>query len=574
MQKRFTRFISTALGLLVLAGVASAQTVYAPVPVMGFTQDVIANGPGAVTSSTTSDMDNGAVGNRFCFVAADFVSPTGATPVNSLALNGIINSLATPGITYKLGSYGANNSLRLTTAGSTGTLTFTIPQSAGSVYLLGASGNGISTFTATVVFTDGTSQVFAGRTLADWFGGASPVIQGVGRVNYDSNALQAGTDPRLYEVPLSLLAANYAKDIQRIDMTKTSTLGALNLMAVSIGVVCPSPPVGGAAAASVARLCSGTSTSLSAPGASAGASLSYQWQASTNGGTTWADIASANAITYTATPTVTTQYRLRATCGNSSGTSTPVTVTVEPRDVAALTYPGSPFCQVSGATAAPVFSPAGGSFSGTPGLVINLSTGVVNLASSTAGAHTVRYTSAGFCPATATAALTLAVAPAATLAYGGSSYCQASADPVPTAAPVGGTFAGTPGLVVNASTGAVSLAQSTPGLHTVTYALAGACAAPASTTLRIEATAAPVFYNIITPNGDTKNDYLAVSLPSVTGYEMQVYNRWGKRVWLSTDPGAHWAAEGNAAGIYYYWVSFTDCSGQSQTHRSWVEVIK
>ena len=574
MQKRFTHFISAALGLLGLVGVARAQTVYAPVPVTGFTQDVIANGSGAVTSSTTSDMDNGAVGNRFCFVAADFVSPTGATPVNALATTGIINSLATPGITYKLGSYGASNSLRLTTAGSTGTLTFTIPQSAGYVYLLGASGNGISTFTATVVFTDGTSQAFTGRTLADWFGGASPVIQGVGRVNYDSNALQSGTDPRLYEVPLSLLAANYAKNIQRIDIVKTSTLGSLNIMAVSIGIICPSPPVGGTAAATVTRLCPGTSTSLSAAGASAGASVSYQWQASTNGGTTWADIASANAITYATAPTATTQYRLRATCGNSTGTSTPVTVTVEPVDVATLTYTGSPFCQVSGATAAPTFSPVGGTFSGTPGLVINPSTGVINLASSTVGAHTVRYTSAGFCAATTTAALTLAVAPAATLAYGGSSYCQAATNPVPTASPAGGAYTGTPGLVVNATTGAVSLAQSTPGLHTVTYALAGACATPASTTLRIEATAAPVFYNVITPNGDTKNDYLTVSLPSVTGYEMQVYNRWGKRVWQSTDPKVYWAAEGNTAGIYYYWVRFTDCSGQTQTHRSWVEVIK
>ncbi|MGI4863209.1 MAG: gliding motility-associated C-terminal domain-containing protein [Janthinobacterium lividum] len=562
------------LGALGLGQVASAQTVYAPVPITGYTQDVIANGPGAVSASTTIDMDNGAVGNRFNFVAADFVSPTGATPVNALANTGIVNSLATPGITYKLGPYGANNSLRLTTSGTTGTLTFTIPQSAGYVYLLGASGNGASTFTATVVFTDGTSQVFTGRTLADWFGGANPVIQGVGRVNYDSNVLQSGTDPRIYEVQLALLSTNYAKNIQRIDIAKTSTLGSLNILAVSIGAVCPSPPVGGTAAASITRLCAGTSTNLSATGASAGASLSYQWQASTNGGTTWADIASATTTTYTATPTATTQYRLRATCGGSSGISTAVTVTVEPRDVATLAYSGSPFCQTSNGTTAPVFSPAGGTFSGTPGLVINASTGVVNLASSTVGAHTVTYTSAGFCPATATAALTLVVAPAATIAYGTTAYCQAATNPVPTVTPAGGTFTGTPGLAINATTGTISLTQSTPGFHTITYALAGACATPASTTIRIDATAAPVFYNVITPNGDTKNDYLTITLPGVTGYEMQVFNRWGKRVWQSTDPSAQWAAEGNSAGMYYYWVRFSDCSGQTQTHRSWVEVIK
>lgn len=574
MQKNFTHLLGAVLGVLGLASTAGAQTTYAPVPVTGYTQDVIANGTGAVTASTTSDMDNGAVGNRFCFVAANYVSPTGATPVNSLPLTGIINSLATPGITYKLGTYSANNSLRLTTTGSTGTLTFTLPQSAATVYLLGASGNGISTFTATVNFTDGTSQVFTGRTLSDWFGGANPVVQGVGRVNYDSNALQSGTDPRLYEVPLSLLATNYGKPIQSIGITKTSALGALNLLAVSVGIVCPNPPTGGTATASALRICPNTSVTLAATGASAGASLSYQWQASTDGGTTWTDVSGATTTTLTATPTATTQFRLRATCGGTAGYSTTVTVTVVPIDAVSLAYSGSPFCRTSGSTATPTFGPAGGTFSGTAGLVINATTGVINLGSSPVGTYTVTYTSAGFCPATTTATLTIAAPATATIAFAQSAYCQAATNPTPVVTPAGGTFTGTPGLVLSATTGTVSLAQSTPGNHTVTYTPVGTCAVPASAAIRVDATAKPVFYTVITPNGDTKNDYLAINLPSVTGYEMQVFNRWGRQIWQSTDPTAHWAAEGNSAGVYYYWVRFADCSGQTQTHRDWVEVIK
>ena len=564
------------LGVAGLAGMAKAQTTYAPVPVTGFTNDVIANGTGTVISSTTSDMDNGAVGNRFCFVAANYVSPTGATPINSLPITGIINSAATPGITYKLESYAVNNSLRITASGGTGTLTFNTPtpQAAASVYLLGASGNGASTFTATVNFTDGTTQVFTGRTFSDWFGGANPVAQGVGRVNYDSNALQSGTDPRIYEVQLSLLATNYGKPIQSIGITKTSALGSLNILAVSVGIVCPNPPVGGTLTASATQICPGTSVNLTATGASGGASVAYQWQASTNGGTTWTNVANATATTLTAAPTVTTQYRLQATCGGASGTSTPITITVVPTDVVTLSYSGSPFCQAGGSTATPTVSPAGGTFSGTTGLVINATTGIINLATSTAGAHTVTYTSAGFCPATGTAALTIVVPTAATISFSNSTYCQASTNPVPTVTPTGGTFTSTTGLVLSATTGAVSLAQSTPGTYTVTYTPAGTCAVPASVTFRLEGTAKPEFYNVLTPNGDNRNDYLTVSLPSVTGYEMQVFNRWGKRIWQSTNPNEHWAAEGSSAGIYYYWVRFADCSGQTQTHKSWVEVIK
>ncbi len=576
MQKTLTRLLGTVLSVVGLAGMAEAQTTYAPVPVTGFTNDVIANGTGTVISSTTSDMDNGAVGNRFCFVAANYVSPTGATPVNSLPATGIINSAATPGITYKLESYAANNSLRITATGGTGTLTFNTPspQSAAYVYLMGASGNGASTFTATVNFTDGTTQVFTGRTLADWFGGANPVVQGVGRVNYDSNALQSGTDPRIYEVQLSLLATNYGKPIQSIGITKTSAVGSLNILAVSVGIVCPSPPVGGTVAASATQVCPGTSVNLTATGASAGASVTYQWQASTNGGTTWTNVANATATTLTVTPTVTTQYRLQATCGGASGNSTPVTVTVVPTDVVTLSYSGSPFCQASGSTTTPTVSPAGGRFSGTTGLVINPTTGVVNLATSAVGTYTITYTSAGFCPATATTSLTIVAPTAATISFSSSTYCQASTNPTPTVTPTGGTFASTTGLVLNATTGAVSLAQSTPGTYTVTYTPAGSCAVPASATFRLDGTAKPVLYTVMTPNGDTKNDYLAVTLPSVTGYEMQVFNRWGRRVWQSTNPSEHWTAEDNSAGVYYYWVRYADCSGQMQTQKSWVEVIK
>lgn len=74
--------------------------------------------------------------------------------------------------------------------------------------------------------------------------------------------------------------------------------------------------------------------------------------------------------------------------------------------------------------------------------------------------------------------------------------------------------------------------------------------------------------NIITPNGDNRNDYFAMlKVDEGTGtlvnilprdncsgqFEgIAIYNRWGKRVYQSNDREFRWYAEGESAGEYYY----------------------
>ncbi|MFM8912324.1 MAG: gliding motility-associated C-terminal domain-containing protein, partial [Flammeovirgaceae bacterium] len=87
--------------------------------------------------------------------------------------------------------------------------------------------------------------------------------------------------------------------------------------------------------------------------------------------------------------------------------------------------------------------------------------------------------------------------------------------------------------------------------------------------------------NIITPNGDKRNDYLAlegiddelvetgsgsldekVSLPldnCVQKFEsIKIYNRWGDLVFQSTDRKFRWYASQEAAGVYYYVVKYNN----------------
>ncbi|MBK0403311.1 T9SS type A sorting domain-containing protein [Adhaeribacter sp. BT258] len=211
-----------------------AQT-YAPVPLTGFNADIVANGSGTVASSTSIDLD----GASFNFVAQNFINPSGQSPTSALPNSGTITSAvtSTPGLTYQLAPYTGNNSLRISAPG-TGTLTFPSPQSADQVFLLLTSGSGISTVTATVNFTDATTQVFPGLSVSDWFSGSGYAIQGISRVSRATDQIEnSSINPRLYQTLLTLSTANAGKSIQSIHFNKTSTTGVLNVMGVSIRTV-------------------------------------------------------------------------------------------------------------------------------------------------------------------------------------------------------------------------------------------------------------------------------------------------------------------------------------------------
>ncbi|NPA36815.1 MAG: T9SS type B sorting domain-containing protein [Chlorobi bacterium] len=62
--------------------------------------------------------------------------------------------------------------------------------------------------------------------------------------------------------------------------------------------------------------------------------------------------------------------------------------------------------------------------------------------------------------------------------------------------------------------------------------------------------------NVFTPNGDGINDEFRVAYRSLKKYRIDIYNRWGRRVYSSTQPGLGWdgtIGKGQAApGVYFY----------------------
>lgn len=236
MKKTFpSLFRIAAMTLLLLICMKPrADAVYTPVTLTGFNHDVVANGTGLPTTSTTAAFDN----LNYTLVAPDYKpNSSSAFPVYALPASNTINSLATSGLTYTLAPYAGSNSLKLTTNNSSGTLTLTNTTLIGNVYLLCAGGDGSPTGTVTINFVGGGSQVFTGQVFSDWFNNTGQAVQGIGRANRSTGVLDVGagaTNPRLYQKMFAISLVNYAKKIQSITITKTTATGSINVMAVTV----------------------------------------------------------------------------------------------------------------------------------------------------------------------------------------------------------------------------------------------------------------------------------------------------------------------------------------------------
>ncbi|MFC5269455.1 CARDB domain-containing protein [Adhaeribacter terreus] len=218
---------------------AEAQNfTHATVPVTGFSADVISEGTGTAISSAPDEID----GVGFNLVAQSYVNPSNQTPASFLPTGGLINSAATPGLSFQMAPYNANNSLRITTTNNTDTLVFVNPRSADKINLLVTSAYGC-TFSATIHYTDGTTEAFAGNAVPNWFDGTAPIaIKTIGRVRRSDNVIEnPANNPRLYQYILNLNAANTTKLIQSIKFTKTSTAAneILHVFAVSASTLLP-----------------------------------------------------------------------------------------------------------------------------------------------------------------------------------------------------------------------------------------------------------------------------------------------------------------------------------------------
>ena len=225
-----------------------------------------------------------------------------------------------------------------------------------------------------------------------------------------------------------------------------------------------------------------------------------------------------NVTTYNITgliPNICYSYRVRAS--NNSGTSLNSNTISSCGGTSSFIYSSATYCQ-SGVNPTPTITGLpGGTFTASPaGLVINPSTGLIDLATSALGAYTVTYDSASVTTITITSSTN-----SPNFSYSGSPFCQNGSNPLPSfgSGASAGVFSAVPaGLVfANVNTGEIDLTASMPGAYTVTNTIpaSGSCTA-ASATAVVTINPAPVagFTYNNNCNGDTVGFYNGSSVSS------------------------------------------------------------
>ncbi|HSY75582.1 MAG TPA: gliding motility-associated C-terminal domain-containing protein, partial [Bacteroidia bacterium] len=85
--------------------------------------------------------------------------------------------------------------------------------------------------------------------------------------------------------------------------------------------------------------------------------------------------------------------------------------------------------------------------------------------------------------------------------------------------------------------------------------------------------------NVFTPNGDNKDDFFVIDASNMATYSIEIYDRWGKQVFTSSNAGSPWNGKLNNSGpeesdgVYYYIIKATCGSHNFDTH-GFVQLIR
>ena len=130
----------------------------------------------------------------------------------------------------------------------------------------------------------------------------------------------------------------------------------------------------------------------------------------------------------------------------------------------------------------------------------------------------------------------------------------------------GATYQWSPSAGLSATEGPTVTARPPAAATTYTVTATSAMGCTGQTTVVVPPFVLP---NIITPNGDRRNDTFR-PLVSLEPVMLQVYTRWGQPVFEQANYQSDWGAEQLAAGSYYYRLS----TAGGESWKGWVEVVR
>jgi gliding motility-associated-like protein len=342
--------------------------------------------------------------------------------------------------------------------------------------------------------------------------------------------------------------------------TVTGTNGAGCSDTQSVFVNVNTVPVIGISLSSLSNtVCSGTSVTLTANGGSVG--TTYLWSTG------------SNASSITVSPTVTTVYSVIATNGVCADTAVHETINVYP--TLALSMPNDSACLGKNTTVSVIAT------GGNPGYTYTWSNGMSGSSIIVSPAVTTTYTCTvtDACGTFAKDSTVVTTYPPSNIGF----------TPSPETIE-GGQFI----TFINTSVGAVSylwnLGDGTTsaavqpyeqymvaGTYTVTLiAINGGCRDTLTDTVYV--TENIFIPNVFTPNGDGVNDVFHVTMSSMQVYHIEIFNRWGQKVFQSDSPNTDWDGKSESGvlesdGTYYYEITATDYAKKNYSYHGYLQLI-
>lgn len=177
-------------------------------------------------------------------------------------------------------------------------------------------------------------------------------------------------------------------------------------------------------------------------------------------------------------------YQVTFTSPGCPDFTTSATVVIDNGPSVGISYPGTQFCQSGTNPSATITGPSGGVFSSFPtGLIVQSSSGEINLAASNPGNYSVVYATLGNCPTADTVNITIIPEINATFTYSDTLFCANEADPTAllSSGASYGLFTASPNTLVfsNTSNGTIDLSATAAGSYIVINTVNGSngCAA-------------------------------------------------------------------------------------------------
>ncbi|MHB8258722.1 MAG: NHL domain-containing protein [Bacteroidia bacterium] len=294
-------------------------------------------------------------------------------------------------------------------------------------------------------------------------------------------------------------------------------------------------------------VCIGNTATLTATGAA-----NYTWSPSTNLNTNLGS-------TVVAINTVSTTYTVMSTFSSCSNTAT-ASVTINPLPIVAVNTPTICAGDTGKLTASGASTYTWSNGASTSSILVN--------PSSTSN-YTVVGTNANNCISQPTAA-TINVAPIPTVSISGSNNICIGQNTMLTA-----SGANTYTWNTGDTTSSIVL---TPTVST-TYTVIGASGMCHSVDVAIVTVNNPFSFNmpnIVTPNNDGINDYIDFGKYQFSSLQLEIYNRWGTKIYESTNPTCIWKPTEDD-GTYFYTAQYQINCGtetQNKTLKGFIELVR